>query len=148
MINKKEVLKMVRKVINENDIKVIDFKPTTIRSIMYGQRNNDVIMKEILKQAIQKSQEITKNIEYFLYTNYQNPYVANNFKKRHKFLLLSESQKIEYLCKLSGLKDIDMLKKELQTLNQFELLNDNVRWFLQKPNKNQLKLLRATRKFD
>lgn len=148
MINKNDVLKMVRKVINENDIKVVDFKPTTIRSVMYGQRNNDVIMKEILKQAMIKSQEITKNIEYFLYTNYQNPYIPNNFKKRHKFLLLNESQKIEYLCKLSGLKDIDMLKKELQTLNQFELLDNNVRMFLQKPNKNQLKLLRYTRKFN
>jgi hypothetical protein len=148
METKKEILEIVRKLVKPNEIKVMDYKSNSIRSVMFEQRNNDVILKELIKKSIVKNDEIKLKLEYFLYTILKEGSTNAKPKKRHSFLKLSKNEQINYLCRCKGLKEIQMLKKELIELNQFEMVNEQTKSFMNDLKKEYLAMLRYTRKFD
>jgi hypothetical protein len=144
-MEKKEILEIIRKVVKPEKIKIEDYKTSSIRSVMFGQRNNDAILKSCIKKAIEEIEEMKSKLVYYEYTMYIKNIQPKN-EDRHPFVEMDLKQKIEYLCKMK-LKEIQELKKDLIRLSLFEDLEHEVKEFLKDLKPNHLKMLRYTRRF-
>jgi hypothetical protein len=142
-MEKKELLKVLRKLVKSNDVKMDNYSNAMVRSVLFGQRTNDVILKTCIDIALKEVEVIKYKIVDYQYTMSTNRILNEN----DAFMNLSSMEKVRFICKCSNLVEVNQLKKELIKKKLFERALKNlpmeVQMFLSKPTKNQLKLLRV-----
>jgi hypothetical protein len=142
-MEKKELLIVLRKLVKSNDVKVEGYSSAMVRSVLFGQRTNDVILKTCIDIALKEVEVIKSKIVDYQYTMSTNRILNKN----DDFMNLSSMEKVRFICKCSNLVEVNQLKKELIKKKLFnkvlETLPKEVQMFLLKPTKNQLKLLRV-----
>ena len=144
MENKKEVLEIIRKLTKSKDVKIKNYKPSTIRSVMFGQRNNNEILEHLLKHSIQEIETMKKELVYALSTMYTEN-IQNT--SSHPFLQMNKDEKVEFLASRKTLSEIQELKKELIKFNVWDELEKDVQMFLNNLSGKSLKMIRHTRQF-
>ena len=142
-MEKKELLEVLRKLVKADDVKVEGYSSAMVRSVLFGQRTNDVILKTCIDIALKEAEVIKSKIVDYQYTMSTNRILNEN----DDFMNLSSIDKVRFICKCSNLVEVNQLKKELIKKKLFERalkgLPMEVQMFLSKPTKNQLKLLRV-----
>lgn len=142
-MEKKELLEVLRKLVKSNDVKMDNYSSAMVRSVLFGQRTNDVILKTCIDIALKEVEVIKSKIVDYQYTMSTNRILNEN----DAFMNLTSNEKVRFICKCSNLVEVNQLKKELIKKKLFErVLKDlpmEVQMFLSKPTKNQLKLLRV-----
>jgi anti-sigma28 factor (negative regulator of flagellin synthesis) len=142
-MKKKELLEVLRKLVKSNDVKMDNYSSAMVRSVLFGQRTNDVILKTCIDIALKEVEVIKSKIVDYQYTMSTNRILNKN----DAFMNLPTNEKVRFICKCSNLVEVNQLKKELIKKKVFERalkgLPMEVQMFLMKPTKNQLKLLRV-----
>ena len=142
-MEKKELLEVLRKLVKANDVKVEGYSSAMVRSVLFGQRTNDVILKTCIDIALKEVEVIKSKIVDYQYTMSTNRILNKN----DDFMNLSSMEKVRFICKMNNVKEVHEWKKELIKKKLFERvlkgLPMEVQMFLSKPTKNQLKLLRV-----
>ena len=142
-MEKKELLEVLRKLVKADDVKVEGYSSAMVRSVLFGQRTNDVILKTCIDIALKEAEVIKSKIVDYQYTMSTNRILNEN----DDFMNLTIMEKVRFICKCSNLVEVNQLKKELIKKKLFERalkgLPMEVQMFLSKPTKNQLKLLRV-----
>jgi hypothetical protein len=142
-MEKKELLEVLRKLVKADDVKVEGYSSAMVRSVLFGQRTNDVILKTCIDIALKEAEVIKSKIVDYQYTMSTNRILNEN----DDFMNLPTMEKVRFICKMNNVKEIHEWKKELIKKKLFERVLKNlpmeVQMFLSKPTKNQLKLLRV-----
>jgi anti-sigma28 factor (negative regulator of flagellin synthesis) len=142
-MEKKELLEVLRKLVKSNDVKIEGYSSAMVRSVLFGQRTNDVILKTCIDIALKEVEVIKSKIVDYQYTMSTNRILNKN----DDFMNLSCMEKVRFICKMNNVKEVHEWKKELIKKKLFERvlkgLPMEVQMFLSKPTKNQLKLLRV-----
>ena len=134
-------LELIRKYVSAKEIiehYSLSYSEETIKSVLYGRRKNERLVQLACTYAIEKMSIDIVQIKSYMNTNKEST---------HPFIEMDIQQKIESLCKMKSLKEIQELKKELIKLNLFENLEDEVQGFLKDLKINSLRLLRYNRRF-
>jgi hypothetical protein len=141
-MEKKELLEVLRKLVKSNDIKVEGYSSAMVRSVLFGQRTNDVILKTCIDIALKEIEVIKSKIVDYQYTMSTNRILNKN----DDFMNLSSMEKVRFICKMNNVKEVHEWKKELIKKKLFERvlkeLPKEVQMFLLKPAKKELKMLR------
>lgn len=141
-MEKKELLEVLRKLVKSNDIKVEGYSSAMVRSVLFGQRTNDVILKTCIDIALKEVEVIKSKIVDYQYTMSTNRILNEN----NVFMNLPTNEKVRFICKMNNVKEIHEWKKELVKKRMFdkvlETLPKEVQMFLLKPAKKELKMLR------
>lgn len=142
-MEKKELLEVLRKLVKADDVKVEGYSSAMVRSVLFGQRTNDVILKTCIDIALKEVEVIKSKIVDYQYTMSTNRILNEN----DAFMNLTSNEKVRFICKCSNLVEVNQLKKELIKKKLFnkvlETLPKEVQMFLLKPAKKELKLLRV-----
>lgn len=141
-MEKKELLEVLRKLVKANDVKVEGYSSAMVRSVLFGQRTNDVILKTCIDIALKEIEVIKSKIVDYQYTMSTNRILNKN----DDFMNLSSMEKVRFICKMNNVKEVHEWKKELIKKKLFERvlkeLPKEVQMFLLKPAKKELKMLR------
>ena len=141
-MEKKELLEVLRKLVKSNDVKVEGYSSAMVRSVLFGQRTNDVILKTCIDIALKEVEVIKSKIVDYQYTMSTNRILNKN----DDFMNLSSMEKVRFICKMNNVKEVHEWKKELIKKKLFERvlkeLPKEVQMFLLKPAKKELKMLR------
>jgi len=64
----KEKLKMLRSIINAKDVKINEYKTSTIESVLFGKRQNEYILFECINEALLKTNKNQEELIKWLMT--------------------------------------------------------------------------------
>lgn len=59
-------LKLLRSIVKAKDVKLIDYKTSTIESVLFGKRKNQYILEECIKVALTKIEDNKKTLSAYL----------------------------------------------------------------------------------
>ena len=115
-MEKKELLEVLRKLVKADDVKVEGYSSSMVRSVLFGQRTNDVILKTCIDIALKEVEVIKSKIVEYQYTMSTNRILNEN----DAFMNLTSNEKVRFICKCSNLVEVNQLKKELINKKWFE----------------------------
>ncbi len=89
-----DYLKLLRSIISEKDVNLKNYKASTIRAVLFGQRQNEEILEECIKVALSKIEDNKKALNKYIKsiqknTPEKNPktYTSNKQKENENKLL-------------------------------------------------------------